>query len=161
MIAGANFYPADAVTFSMAEQRAFYNRYCVHFRKTRPPTVETNDLRIAGVPCRHYARQGASAAPLLIYLHGGGFVLGGLDSHDDVCAEICDAAGIEVVAVDYRLAPEHPFPAAFEDGWAVLQELGKRTAASSLAATVPAAIWRRPWRSRRAMPAARHSPARC
>ncbi|MCX7347928.1 MAG: alpha/beta hydrolase [Alphaproteobacteria bacterium] len=125
MIAGANFYPADAVTFSMAEQRAFYNRYCVHFRKTRPPTVETNDLRIAGVPCRRYVRQGAPAAPLLIYLHGGGFVLGGLDSHDDVCAEICDGAGIDVVAVDYRLAPEHPFPAAFEDGWAVLQELGK------------------------------------
>ena len=125
MIAGANFYPANAVSFSMAEQRAFYNRYCVHFRKTRPPTVETNDLRIAGVPCRHYARHDASAAPLLIYLHGGGFVLGGLDSHDDVCAEICDGAGIDVVAVDYRLAPEHPFPAAFEDGWAVLQELGK------------------------------------
>jgi acetyl esterase len=125
MIAGANFYPADAVTFSMAEQRAFYNRYCVHFRKTRPPTVEANDLKIAGVPCRRYTRQGAPAAPLLIYLHGGGFVLGGLDSHDDVCAEICDGAGIEVVAVDYRLAPEHPFPAAFADGWAVLQALGK------------------------------------
>ncbi|MGA7269298.1 MAG: alpha/beta hydrolase [Aestuariivirga sp.] len=125
MIAGANFYPANAVSFSMAEQRAFYNRYCVHFRKTRPPTVETNDLRIAGVPCRHYARHDASAAPLLIYLHGGGFVLGGLDSHDDVCAEICDGAGIDVVAVDYRLAPEHPFPAALEDGWAVLQKLAR------------------------------------
>jgi acetyl esterase len=125
MIAGANFYPADAVNFSMAEQRAFYNRYCVNFRRSRPATVEANDLIIGRVPCRRYVRRDTPAAPLLIYLHGGGFVLGGLDSHDDVCAEICDAAGIEVVAVDYRLAPEHPFPAAFDDGWAVLQELGK------------------------------------
>ena len=83
-------------------------------------------------------------------------VVGGLDSHDDVCAEIADAAAIDVIAVDYRLAPEHPFPAAFEDGWAVLQEVAKTHPPSSSAATVPAAIWRRRWRSRPATAAARH-----
>ena len=121
LIAGERFYPPDAVSFTMAEQRAFYDRYCAHFRKARPEAVRAEDVRLGGVACRHYRRLGAEAAPVMIYFHGGGFVLGGLDSHDDVCAEICDGAAIQVIAVDYRLAPEHVFPAALEDGWAVLQ----------------------------------------
>ena len=60
-----------------------------------------------------------SASPtekrLIIYFHGGGFVLGNLDSHDDICAEICAGTGYEVVSVAYRLAPEHRHPAMFED----------------------------------------------
>lgn len=128
LIAGERFYPPDAVRFTMAEQRAFYDRYCAHFRKPRPEAVTAEDLRYANVPCRHYRPKGATDAPLLVYLHGGGFVLGGLDSHDDVCAEICDGARIEVVAVDYRLAPEHPFPAAFEDCWAALKAISSTNA---------------------------------
>ena len=125
LIAGERFYPPDAVNFTMAEQRAFYDRYCAHFRKARPAGVSAEDGRYGGLPCRHYRPKGAANAPLMVYLHGGGFVLGGLDSHDDVCAELCDGAGIEVIAVDYRLAPEHPFPAAFEDGWAVLTAVAR------------------------------------
>ncbi len=125
LIAGERFYPPDAVNFTMAEQRAFYDRYCAHFRKPRPDSVVAEDVAYGGVPCRHYRGRDAKGAPVMLYLHGGGFVLGGLDSHDDVTAEICDAAGIDVVAVDYRLAPEHPFPAAFEDGWAVLTALAR------------------------------------
>ena len=121
LLAGERFYPSEAVSFTMAEQRAFYDRYCAHFRKPRPEGVTAEDVAFGGVPCRHYRRRDGAAAPVLVYLHGGGFVVGGLDSHDDVCAELCAGAHIEVVAVDYRLAPEHPFPAAFEDGWAVLQ----------------------------------------
>ena len=128
----------------MAEQRAFYDRYCAHFRKRGRPRL-TQGSRIAGCPAATM-QHGAAGAPVLVYLHGGGFVVGGLDSHDDVCAEICDGAGIEVVAVDYRLAPEHPFPAAFEDGWAVLKEVASTNAESSWAATVPAATLRRRWR---------------
>jgi acetyl esterase len=60
---------------------------------------------------------------VLLYLHGGGKVVGGLDSHDDICAELAERAGLIVVAVDYRLAPEHRFPAAFDDCWAVLEAL--------------------------------------
>jgi acetyl esterase len=52
---------------------------------------------------------------MVLYIHGGGFILGGLDSHDDVCAELCARTGFEVVSVDYRLAPEHLHPAAFDD----------------------------------------------
>ena len=128
LIAGERFYPPDAVSFTMAEQRAFYDRYCAHFRKPRPPGVTATDVAYAGVPCRHYRPAGAVDAPLLLYLHGGGFVLGGLDSHDDVCAELCAGARIEVVAVAYRLAPEHPFPAAFEDGWAALKAVAATNA---------------------------------
>ena len=120
LAAGERFYPPDAVSFTMAEQRAFYDRYCAHFRKPRPVTVDAVDRSFGGVPCRHYRKAGTKDAPVLIYLHGGGYVLGGLDSHDDVCAEICEGAAIDVIAVDYRLAPEHPFPAAFDDGCAVL-----------------------------------------
>lgn len=125
LMAGERFYPTDAVNFTMAEQRAFYDKYCAHFRKPRPESVAAEDVSYGGVPCRHYRKAGTTGAPVMIYLHGGGYVLGGLDSHDDVCAELCDGAAIDVVAVDYRLAPECPFPAAFEDGWAVLKAVAE------------------------------------
>lgn len=120
LIAGERFYPADAVNFSMAGQRAFYDKYCAHFRKPRPEGVTAEDFKVGSIPCRLYRTNASENPPVLLYLHGGGFVLGGLESHDDVCAEICDGADIAVVAVEYRLAPEHPFPSAFEDCWAVL-----------------------------------------
>jgi acetyl esterase len=126
LIEGEALYPPDAVNFTMAEQRAFYDRYCAHFRKKRPEGIETKDLSFGSVSCRHYRKHGSKAAPVLVYLHGGGFVVGGLDSHDDVCAEICDGAGIDVIAVDYRLAPEHPFPAAHEDGWSALKDISRQ-----------------------------------
>ena len=80
MIEGAAFYPDDAVNFTMDEQRAFYDRYCAHFRRERPAGITAEDVTLGGVPCRHYRRKGAEGAPVLVYFHGGGFVLGGLDS---------------------------------------------------------------------------------
>lgn len=126
MIAGERFYPPDAVDFTLAEQREFYDKYCAHFRKARPAGVTTEDFRVGDVACRLYRSGATEKPPVLLYLHGGGFVLGGIESHDDVCAEICDGADVAVVAVQYRLAPEHPFPVAFEDCWQVLQYLGMR-----------------------------------
>jgi acetyl esterase len=67
-----------------------------------------------GVRARHY-RPAAERRPLLVYLHGGLWVLGGLATHDRLCRRLAAEAGIEVLAVDYRLAPEHPWPAAVED----------------------------------------------
>jgi acetyl esterase len=125
MIAGARFYPADAVNFTIAEQRDFYDRYCAHFRMPRPPGVAAADFAVGQVPCRRYHLNGTANPPVLLYLHGGGFVLGGLESHDDVCAEICAGAAVDVVGIHYRLAPEHPFPAAFEDAFAVLAALAR------------------------------------
>ena len=58
---------------------------------------------------------------IVVYYHGGGFVLGDLDGYDNVCRQLCDDTGAVVVSVDYRLAPEHPFPAAVDDAWAALE----------------------------------------
>ena len=118
---GENLYPADAVNFTMAEQRAFYDRYCAHFAGQRPAGVEIENFKIGDIPCRRYTPKTPIAK--LLYLHGGGYVVGGLDSHDSICADLAAQARVEVTAVQYRLAPEHPFPAAFDDCWTVLQSL--------------------------------------
>lgn len=113
------YYPPDAVGLSIAEQRAVYDRMCAALHAPRPKGLAVSDLPCAGVPCRAY---GAGAVTVL-YAHGGGFVVGGLDSHDDVCAELAVAAAARVVSVDYRLAPEHPHPAAYEDVLTVARAL--------------------------------------
>ena len=65
---------------------------------------------------RHYAPpEPGGRHPLMVFLHGGGFTFGDLDTHDGVCRMLCRHAGMHVLAIDYRLAPEHPFPAAVED----------------------------------------------
>jgi len=73
------------------------------------------------IPVRLYTPAGPAPFPALVYYHGGGWVLGGLDTHDGVCRELANSAGCLVVSVDYRLAPEHKFPAAAEDAYAALQ----------------------------------------
>jgi len=73
------------------------------------------------VPVRLYTPAGQAPFPALVYYHGGGWVLGGLDTHDGVCRQMASSAGCLVLSVDYRLAPEHKFPAAAEDAYAALQ----------------------------------------
>ncbi|GAB3673364.1 alpha/beta hydrolase [Saccharopolyspora tripterygii] len=71
------------------------------------------------LPARLYRPEGLTeTSPLLVYYHGGGWVIGDLDSHDDLCRFLAKHAGIRVLSVDYRLAPEHPFPAALDDALA-------------------------------------------
>jgi acetyl esterase len=70
-----------------------------------------------GIPVRVY-RPREEPAPILAYFHGGGWVLGGLNTHHGVCASLARIAGCVVCSVDYRMAPEHRFPAAVEDAWA-------------------------------------------
>lgn len=87
--------------------------------------ILTEDRTIPGpaglIPVRLYRRAGAEGAlPILVYFHGGGFVLGGLDSHDIVCREYAARGDWLVLSVDYRLAPEHPYPAAVDDAYAAL-----------------------------------------
>jgi acetyl esterase len=82
--------------------------------------VGTRDLEIpsdgAAIPARLYTPKGlAEGSPLLVYYHGGGFVIGSVDSHDNLCRYLAKQAMVRVLSVDYRLAPEHPFPAAPED----------------------------------------------
>ncbi|MCK8498716.1 alpha/beta hydrolase [Myxococcus fulvus] len=71
---------------------------------------------------RHYVPPGDSRGrPLLVFFHGGGFVMGDLDTHDSPCRRLCHHAGVHVLSIDYRLAPEHPFPAAVEDAIAAFE----------------------------------------
>ncbi len=110
-------YPPDAVALTIAEQRGVYDRMCRAFHRGYPPGITASDVAIAGVPCRIYGGQG----PTIVYLHGGGFVVGGLESHDDICAELRATTGLTVIAVDYRLSPEHLHPAALDDALAVIR----------------------------------------
>jgi acetyl esterase len=92
-----------------------------------PPAVATEDRSIAGpggpLPLRIYHPDVSGTLPALFYVHGGGFVIGDLETHDAVCRTLCHEVGAVVVAVDYRLAPEHPFPAAVDDVVCALQWL--------------------------------------
>jgi acetyl esterase len=89
-------------------------------RPMHDPNVEVEDCRTTcGVPLRIYTpRQGRTPRPVIVYFHGGAFVLGDLDFEHPRCLEMARETGAVVVAVDYRLAPEHPFPAPFDDCWA-------------------------------------------
>lgn len=82
---------------------------------------EVRDIDAEGVPVRLYRPSASTRLGLLVYLHGGGWVLGGLDSHDDVCRKLARSMGHAVLSVDYRLAPEAPFPAAVEDSMRALR----------------------------------------
>lgn len=81
---------------------------------------------VAGVRVRHYRPDGVNLSEsiaTIVYFHGGGWTLGSLDSHDNTCRYLCARAGVAVISVDYRLAPEHPFPAGLEDCVAVVKEI--------------------------------------
>ncbi|SON62560.1 Carboxylesterase NlhH [Mycobacterium simulans] len=87
--------------------------------------VEVNDMVLPGpdgeLRARHYRPVGDVAAPLLVFYHGGGFALGDLDTHDALCRLTSRDAGVHVLSVDYRLAPEHRAPAAVDDAYAAFQ----------------------------------------
>ncbi len=80
------------------------------------------------IPVRIYRPSDDRPLPALVWYHGGGFVIGDLDSHDAVCRSLANRAGCVVIAVDYRLAPEHPFPASPDDAVAAFDALRDRAA---------------------------------
>lgn len=95
----------------------------------KPPVARVLDEVLdAGMKIRTYEQD--PAAPTLVYLHGGGWAVGDLDSHDGLCRRLCVGAGWRVVSVDYPLAPEHPCPAPQEGALAAFREIRARVAAS-------------------------------
>jgi len=109
---------------SPAEARAAYLGLVGLFGPGEP-VADVRDRRIPGpagdIPIRVYRPDAPGPLGALVFFHGGGFVIGGLDSHDRECRALCNRAHCVVVAVDYRLAPEHPFPAAADDAFAALR----------------------------------------
>jgi acetyl esterase len=87
-------------------------------RRQRPSTEPIHDSRnldAGGVPARLYRPSDDDELGLLVFLHGGGWVIGSVETHDNLCRILANASGHAVLSVDYRLAPEHPFPAPLED----------------------------------------------
>ena len=76
---------------------------------------EIRDVQAGSIPCRLYRPSAKTDLGLLVFFHGGGWVIGDLNSHDGVCRSLANKSGHAVLSVDYRLAPEHKFPAAFDD----------------------------------------------
>jgi acetyl esterase/lipase len=116
--------PPDFHTRPLVEQRALYDGLSRAFPFERPAGVDVRDERLRhdgrAIRVRVYRPATAGRTGLVVYLHGGGFVLGSVESHDSVAAELAARAGHLTIAVDFPLAPEHPFPAAVEECYGAL-----------------------------------------
>ena len=123
-----NAVRVPGVTPTLAESRRSLQLLAEKFDLPCPPGVHRRDITLPGaagpLPARVYDTRPADAArPALLFLHGGGWVQGGIDTHDGLCGRIALEAGIRVISLEYRLAPEHPFPAAPDDVLAVWRAL--------------------------------------
>ncbi|WP_201492798.1 alpha/beta hydrolase [Rubrivivax sp. A210] len=119
------------------EARQAYERAAEVLDLPRAPLARVEDFTLPGGggaprPARLYAA-GPEPRPALLYLHGGGFVIGSLETHDSLCRQLARRSGWAVVALDYRLAPEHPFPAAVDDAWAAMESLAADPARHGIA----------------------------
>jgi len=94
--------------------RARYLRESLLFNPNPTRVRAVRELDVAGLRARLYSAD-SDGAPLTVYFHGGGFVMGDLDTHDEPCRMLCRHSGSHVLSVAYRLAPEHPYPAAVKD----------------------------------------------
>lgn len=119
-------YPAMGV----AAAREHYARAVRILDLAPAPMHEVHDHRVAlpgrAITVRQYvplAHAWSDPQPALLYFHGGGFTIGSIETHDSLCRRLAQAAGCHVYSVDYRLAPEHRFPAAVDDAWAALDWL--------------------------------------
>ncbi len=117
-----------------AEARAAYDKAAEVLEPPRAALARVQDLAVPAadgtpLPARLYA-PGHGRLPVLLYLHGGGFVIGGLETHDSLCRQLALRSGGAVLALDYRLAPAHRFPTAVHDAWAAMHWLAGPGAAT-------------------------------
>ena len=124
---------------SPAQARSSYDAAAEILDLPRVPLRRVVDLQLPAADgttlrARLYS-DSDSPVPVLLYLHGGGFVIGSLDTHDSLCRQLALRSGAAVLALDYRLAPEHRFPTAVDDAWAALQWLRAHATALGLDGT--------------------------
>src|SRR5262245_43730396 len=97
------------------------------------PVHRVDDRRLPGpageIPVRIYTPTGDAPLPALVFFHGGGWVIGSIQTHDGLCRRLANAAECIVVSVEYRLAPEHPYPAAADDAYAATRWVAENAAA--------------------------------
>ena len=119
--------PLSSDQWPLDRQRAAWNDLCKQFRAPRPENLIVSDLETDGVKFRLFTPKTKTPKPGVLYFHGGGWVLGGPETHDDMCAEMAAGADCAVALVDYRLAPEHRHPAQLEDSlkvWRWMRDQG-------------------------------------
>ncbi len=113
--------------------RQYYEKACDLARGNPPQLFEVKNISIPGprseLPAIYYRARQADSLPILVYFHGGGYTIGSPTSHDSVCRHLCLEADCIVISVDYRLAPEHPFPAAIDDAFAATQWVSEQARA--------------------------------
>ena len=120
-------------TMSPSDARVAYTAAAEVLEPPRAPLARVEEVELPGaggvsLAARLYAPS-AEVLPVLLYFHGGGFTIGNLETHDSLCRQIARRSGAAVIALDYRLAPEHRFPIAVDDCWAALQALARPEAA--------------------------------
>lgn len=128
-----NAAPTPLKDLPPAEARATYDRFIVPQNFDPVPIGTVEDQMIPGpggdLRIRIYHPETADTAlPVFLFIHGGGFVIGSIESRDPQCRMICRDVGCMVVSLDYRMGPEHPFPAAPEDCWAALTWIAENAA---------------------------------
>ena len=133
-LAAAGFRPAHQIP--LEESRRGLTAMAMQMAGPKVEVHATKDLSIPGpggeLPIRLYRPHAAvhgERLPAVVFFHGGGFYLGDLETHDHVCRFLCRGADVVVVAVDYRLAPEHKFPAAVEDCHAAVAWVARQATA--------------------------------
>jgi acetyl esterase len=118
--------PPPVTAASVARARADFRTRTVDRRDDSVLVAmeSVTDTELAGVAVRVYRPAAGGPVPTVVFFHGGGWVIGDLDTHESSCRLLARDTGAVVVSVDYRRAPEHPFPAAVEDALAVLRHVG-------------------------------------
>ncbi len=123
--------PVSELSVAEARRQAEDGAELLFGPKESVGTVE--DVVVDGVPVRLYTPQGGESARMVVYMHGGGWVIGSIETHDGACRALANRSGCRIASVGYSLAPEHRFPAAVDDSWTVTRW------ASGQAATVAVA----------------------
>jgi acetyl esterase len=127
-------------TLGAAEARAMADKMSADGEADPPEVAKVTDGTLPGprgpIAWRRYWPIGVGAAPIpaLVYYHGGGFMIGNLETHDSTCRRVANKSRCQVVAIDYRLAPEHPFPAPVDDALAAFRHIRDNAAAFDTAA---------------------------